>query len=191
MKAVAIIPARGGSRRIPRKNLMEFRGHPIIAYSIKAAQDSGLFGRIIVSTDDEEISEIAQDYEASAIIRPAHLAEDDVGTQRVVQHAIKICVNTDIACCIYPTAPLMSPADLHRAMDAVRTGSTYAFSVGTTPSLHDAGQFYMGWAWAFREGVPLIGTKTAMIEVDEDRDCDINTMDDWNRALEMHERMYG
>lgn len=191
MKSVAIIPARGGSRRIPRKNIRHFRGQPIIAYSIQAAKDSRLFDRIIVSTDDEVIAEVAQDHEASAIIRPDELAEDHIGTQQVMQHAMAFAQNFDIACCIYPTAPMMTPADLHRAMDAVRTGATYAFSVGAMPSLHDAGQFYMGWAWAFREGAPLIGTRTAMIEIDASRDCDINTPEDWARAEEMYERLYG
>lgn len=88
-RAVAVIPARGGSKRIPRKNIKPFHGKPLIAYSIEAALKSGLFEQVIVSTDDEEIAQIAQEYGAKVpFLRPKELADDYCGTQEVVSHAL-------------------------------------------------------------------------------------------------------
>ena len=86
MSAVAIIPARGGSRRILHKNIREFMGRPIIAYSIEAAQKSGLFEDIIVSTDSEEIAQVAANYDAHVSFRPPALCHNDIGTQEVMAH---------------------------------------------------------------------------------------------------------
>jgi len=109
---IAIIPARGGSKRIPRKNIKLFHGKPLIAYSIELAIESGLFERVIVSTDDHEIAEIAQQYGAEVpFIRPDELADDHTGTGDVVEHAIKYMQATgpqyDYLCTIYATAPLL------------------------------------------------------------------------------------
>ena len=179
MKIVAIIPARGGSTRILRKNIREFRGQPIMAYSIQAAQQSGLFDQIIVSTDDDEIAEVAQAYNADVIRRPAHLADNETGTQEVMRHAMNMVEDADIGCCIYATAPLLDPLNLHQGLCAIKAGAIFAFSVGTEPTLHDAGQFYWGNAWAFRNATPLIAPHTAMIPIAWNRDRDINTYDDW------------
>ncbi len=132
---VAIIPARGGSKRIPRKNIRPFAGRPIIAYSIIAAQNCGLFDRIVVSTDDAEIAAVARDYGAETpFVRPPELSDEHTGTLAVTGHALtwlaKHGCSAEIACCIYATAPFLTPEDLRRGYDdLIRTGKTYAFSV--------------------------------------------------------------
>ncbi len=114
---VAIIPARGGSKRIPRKNIRPFCGKPIIAWSIEAAIESQCFDRIIVSTEDEEIAEIAKRYGAEVpFMRPQTLADDYTGTIPVIRHSIEQLGNSlsadDPVCCIYPTAPFLRSEDL-------------------------------------------------------------------------------
>lgn len=106
---VAIIPARGGSKRIPRKNVRLFAGKPIIAHSIGAALDSGCFDRVIVSTDDAEIAAVAREWGAETpFVRPPELADDHTGTNAVVKHAINWLAEQGTpayyACCIYATA---------------------------------------------------------------------------------------
>lgn len=134
---VAVIPARGGSKRIPRKNIRPFAGKPIIAYSIAAARECGLFDRIIVSTDDEEIAGVARVFGAETPFRrPPELADDHIGTDPVTAHALTWLAdhgeNADFACCIYATAPFVQAADLRRGYDAlVGTGRSFAFAVTT------------------------------------------------------------
>jgi N-acylneuraminate cytidylyltransferase len=135
MSTVAIITARGGSKRIPRKNIRDFVGKPIISYPIRAALDSGLFERVIVSTDDAEIAAIARNHGAETpFMRPAELSDDHTATLPVVQHAIRWLQDNGQpvahACCIYPTAPFLTPEVLREGLDALRThGKDYAFSV--------------------------------------------------------------
>lgn len=112
MKSIAIIPARGGSKRIPRKNIKEFCGKPMIAWSIETALQSGLFEKVVVSTDDEEIAAIAQNYGATVPFqRPKHLANDHAATLPVMRHAVEWHLNQGLeleaVCCIYPTAPFL------------------------------------------------------------------------------------
>lgn len=132
---MAVIPARGGSKRIPRKNIRLFCGRPIIAYSIDAAMESGLFDRIIVSTDDQAIAEVAKDCGAEIpFMRPAELANDFASTVPVIRHAIEAmrAQNSyfDYVCCIYATAPFVTPVDLLRGWKILmETGAYYAFSV--------------------------------------------------------------
>ena len=114
MSNLAVIPARGGSKRIPRKNIKLFFGKPIIAYSIEAAQKSNLFDGIVVSTDDDEIRDISQSYGADVpFVRPESLADDHTGTLDVIKHAIQILeerhLDFENICCIYPTAPFLMP----------------------------------------------------------------------------------
>lgn len=114
---LALIPARGGSKRIPRKNIRPFRGKPMIAWSIEAAQAAGCFDRIVVSTDDEEIAAVACSHGAEVpFLRPAHLADDQASTQAVVLHALKWCEQQWLVpkavCCLYATAPFVQTADL-------------------------------------------------------------------------------
>lgn len=132
---LAVIPARGGSKRIPRKNIKLFCGKPMIAWSIEAAQQSGCFDQIVVSTDDAEIAEVARQCGAQVpFMRPAALSDDHTGTTAVIAHAIDWLSEQgqqpDQVCCIYATAPFLSADDLRRGLDVLTTtGSDYAFSV--------------------------------------------------------------
>ena len=132
---LAVIPARGGSKRIPRKNIKAFGGLPMIGWSIRAAIDSKCFDRIIVSTDDEEIAAVAKAHGAEApFIRPANLSDDHTGTIPVVAHSIGWQnqhgpAPTEV-CCIYATAPFVQAADLQRGLGVLTsTGADFAFSV--------------------------------------------------------------
>lgn len=135
MTNICIIPARGGSKRIPGKNIRPFLGKPIIAYSIEAALTAGVFDQVLVSTDSEEIAEIAQVYGALFWRRPAELADDHTGTQPVMRQALRaVARDGDLACCVYPTAPMMSPADLRLGLTALTKTTwspSFAFSVTT------------------------------------------------------------
>ena len=132
---LAIIPARGGSKRIPRKNIKPFGGQPIIAWAIRAAIESQCFGRIIVSTDDSEIADVAKIHGAEVpFIRPPELSDDHTGTIPVIAHAIewqnKHGKAVSEACCIYATAPFVQASDLRRGIQILKcTGADYAFSV--------------------------------------------------------------
>ena len=136
---LAVIPARGGSKRIPRKNIKDFCGLPMIAWSIQTAIRSGCFDRILVSTDDSEIASIAREYGAETpFIRPAELADDFSGTIPVVAHAIEwhnqnaSAVND--VCCIYPTAPFVTADDLQCGYELLHAGDfDYAFAVTSYP----------------------------------------------------------
>lgn len=132
---LAIIPARGGSKRIPRKNIKFFCGKPMIAWSIEAARLSGCFDRIIVSTDDDEIADVACAHGAEVpFMRPPELSDDHTGTIPVVAHAIdwinRNASPVGIACCLYATAPFVQAEDLQRGFDVLQqSGTDYAFSV--------------------------------------------------------------
>ena len=136
---LAVIPARGGSKRIPRKNIKEFCGKPMIAWSIEAALQSGCFDRIAVSTDDTEIAEVAQRFGAEVpFMRPAALSDDHTGTTAVIRHATEWFIQQgqqpEQVCCIYATAPFLSPDDIQRGLELLTaTGSDYAFSVTSYP----------------------------------------------------------
>ena len=136
---LAVIPARGGSKRIPRKNIKLFAGRPIIAWSIDAARDSGCFDRIIVSTDDAEIAEVARAAGAEVpFMRPMALADDHTGTIDVMRHAIEHESHRhptlEFACCIYATAPMLVPVDLRAALETLMAGDAdFAVSVTKYP----------------------------------------------------------
>lgn len=123
---VAIIPARGGSKRITRKNIRMFNGKPIIAWSILAAQMSGLFDSIVVSTDDKEIKGIAEEYDAIVpFVRPFDISDDNTPTAPVIAHAIKEINNLNqqkvkYACCIYPCSPFVLSNDLIKAFTLLK-----------------------------------------------------------------------
>lgn len=132
---IAVIPARGGSKRIPRKNIKLFCGKPMIAWSIEAARASGLFDHIVVSTDDAKIAEVAKEHGAEVpFMRPAALSDDHTGTSPVVAHAIEWYraqgQMPDPVCCIYATAPFVIAEDLQRGLQTLNdSGSDFAFSV--------------------------------------------------------------
>jgi pseudaminic acid cytidylyltransferase len=132
---IAVIPARGGSKRIPRKNIKLFGGLPMIAWSIRAANASHCFDHIIVSTDDDEIAQVAKAYGAEVpFIRPTELSDDHTGTIAVVAHAIawknsQGSPATDV-CCLYATAPFVEPSDIAQGYEVLQSsGADYAFSV--------------------------------------------------------------
>ncbi|MCQ6262011.1 pseudaminic acid cytidylyltransferase [Alcanivorax sp. MM125-6] len=133
--SVAIIPARGGSKRIPGKNIKPFQGRPMIAWSIRAALESGCFQRVIVSTDDEGIAKVAREWGAETpFMRPPELADDHTGTLPVIAHALQWLAGrgetVETACCLYATAPFVRPEDLRAGRDRLNRGDVdYAFSV--------------------------------------------------------------
>lgn len=155
---VAIIPARGGSKRIPKKNIRPFCGKPMIAYSIEAARESGLFERIIVSTDSQGISEVALQFGAEVpYVRPDEISGDRASTDEVVLHALQwfSAQGTDVeyACCLYATAPFVQPCYLQDGLKKLmQSGGTSAISVTTFPfpifrglRISDAGKLQMFW----------------------------------------------
>ncbi|PNG43620.1 CMP-N,N'-diacetyllegionaminic acid synthase [Pseudomonas fluorescens] len=132
MSNVAIIPARGGSKRIPRKNLLPFDGVPMIVRSIRTALESGLFDQVVVSTDDGEIADVARAHGAQVpFLRPADLADDFTGTAAVIVHALQQLPAFDYACCVYATAPLLQARYLRQGIELLEQhlDKSFAFSV--------------------------------------------------------------
>ena len=146
MKNIAIIPARGGSKRIPRKNIKPFMGKPILAYSIEAALESGLFSEVMVSTDDEEIAEIARHYGAKIpFMRSIETANDFAGTDDVILEVLKMYKargeEFDTLCCIYSTAPFVTAQKLLKAYTKLNSEinsvfTCVAYSYPVQRSLH-------------------------------------------------------
>jgi pseudaminic acid cytidylyltransferase len=159
MRNLAIIPARGGSKRIPRKNIKDFLGAPIISYSIKAALQSGLFEEVMVSTDDKEISKIAVKYGAMVpFYRSAETSSDFAGTLEVILEVVSDYVNQfnkefDLICCIYPTAPLIQAQHLKngldlllaRNFDSVFPAVAFGYPVWRGVEITDEGKTQMIW----------------------------------------------
>lgn len=133
--ALAVVPARGGSKRIPGKNLRDFCGRPMIAWSLAAAQEAGCFQRIVVSTDDEAIAETARGLGAEIpFARPAALADDHTPTAAVIAHAVEALGATGPVCCLYATAPFATGKDLRAGLGRLREGAArYVFPVTTFP----------------------------------------------------------
>ena len=150
---LALIPARGGSKRIPSKNIRLFYGKPILAYSIKAAMDSGCFDKIIVSTDDKETADIAREFGADVpFMRPVKISHDHATTADVIKHVIEWYQDTgidiELICNIYATAPFIEPADIRKGLELMQTDPTasYAITVTSFP-------FPIQRAMAIRNGV--------------------------------------
>jgi len=136
---ICVIPARGGSKRIYKKNIKDFLEKPIISYSIKAALSSKLFDRVIVSTDDENIAKVSKEYGAEVpFVRPKELSDDFTSTNDVVQHAINWFLEHDIeidyVCCIYATAPLIKVSYLRQGLELLKNSNQlFAFSATSFP----------------------------------------------------------
>lgn len=133
--SICVIPARGGSKRIPRKNIRDFCGKPMIAWPIQAAIDSGCFVRIVVSTDDDEIAAVAEGCGAEAPFRrDRELADDHMPTVPVIANAIKrlnIPEQTPV-CCLYATSPFVAPTDLRAGLDQLKeSGAPFVLGVTT------------------------------------------------------------
>jgi len=136
---ICIIPARGGSKRIPRKNIKNFNGKPIIAYSIEAALKSKCFDKIIVSTDDEEIASVAKNYGASVpFVRPDNLSDDYATDSVVIRHAIDSIENNQLikyVCYLYATAPFIQSHIIKKALKQLKDSeSSFCFGVTTFAS---------------------------------------------------------
>lgn len=137
---VVIIPARGGSKRIPGKNIKLFAGKPMIAYSIEAARNTGLFDRIIISTDSEEVAVVAREYGAETpFVRPPELADDFATTADVVLHALDWLAGhgqePERVCCLYATAPFVQSDFLRQGHDLLlRSGAASVFTVASFPT---------------------------------------------------------
>lgn len=158
MSTICLIPARGGSKRIPRKNVRIFAGQPMIVHSIHAAQAAGIFDQILCSTDDEEVADMAREAGAEVPFRrPAEWATDFATTDQVLQHALRWLAEQGkparYACCLYATAPFVRGSDLARGLSLLReSGAITAFSVTTFPypifralRVNDRGRLEMYW----------------------------------------------
>ncbi len=152
MKSIAIITARGGSKRVPRKNIKEFCGKPILAYSIEAAKSSGCFDTVMVSTDDEEIAEIAKEYGAEVpFYRSPETSNDYATTSDVLLEVIdeyeKRGAQYDILCCIYPTAPFITAEKLRDGVALLQNGTAdtvipmVSFSYPPQRAYHQVGDY--------------------------------------------------
>jgi pseudaminic acid cytidylyltransferase len=140
MRAICVIPARAGSKRVPRKNIRPFHGVPMLHRAIDAAARSGVFTEIIVSTEDEEVAAIARAGGAAVpFVRPAELADDFTGTTPIIAHAVRaldaLGPAPALVCCLYATTPLLAPGDLARGRAALLQGGDldFAFSATTFP----------------------------------------------------------
>lgn len=158
MKNLCIIPARGGSKRIPRKNVKPFLGKPMLAYSIEAALATGLFDEVMVSTDDEEIAEVARQYGAKVpFMRSAETANDYAGLNDVIVEVDKTYIargmEFDNICCILSTAPLLQPMDIIHAYDILKEGKfecvypivEFSYPILRSLSLDAEGHLMMNW----------------------------------------------
>ena len=137
---LCVIPARGGSKRIPRKNIKRFAGKPMITFAIEAAQASGLFDHILISTDDEDIAEIGRQWGAEVpFMRPHELADDHTPTVPVMVHAIEawesLGWNVDMLCCIYPCVPFIQVGDLVAGLNLLEgCDAKFSFPVTKFPA---------------------------------------------------------
>lgn len=180
MNRVCIIPARGGSVRIPRKNIKEFKSVPMLRFPIEVAQQSGLFDLVIVSTDDDEIASLAYDCDASVWRRPT--SDADKGTQQIAADVLLDLPRVIAACVVYPCSPMLRAADLREAAKWATLSGQLAVSHLPTG---DAGCYYFGDRRMFGG----IVTSVLKVPVDPRRFIDINTMEDWQRAESMYEAL--
>lgn len=137
-RSVALIPARGGSKRLPRKNALPFAGRPMLAWTVEAAREAELFDEVLLSTDDDEYAQIGETFGAKILRRPAHLADDRAGLIDVVKHALEGAASgADLICLLLPNCPLRRSDDIRRAGHAmVEDGGDALLSVvsfGWTP----------------------------------------------------------
>lgn len=130
LRALAVIPARGGSRRIPQKNLAKFCGTPALAHVVRIARESAVFERVAVSTDDPAIASCAENSGADVIWRPAHLADDDTPLQPAVVHAMEAKPETDLVCLLLATAVLLKPTRLAAAYNMLSEDPTLEYVIG-------------------------------------------------------------
>lgn len=217
MKSLAMITARGGSKRIPGKNKKEFCGKPILAYSIEAALGSGVFDEVMVSTDDDEIASLAQHFGARVPFRrSARTAGDFATTDEVIAEVLeeyrRLEQEPESFCCIYPTAPFLTPSRLKEAMglldvhESVLPVTAFSYppqrgfvvkdgcvvrwmpqyetarSQDLEKIYHDAGQFYACRTEAFLRGMTTDVADMVPLVLPESEVQDIDTPEDWKLA---------
>jgi pseudaminic acid cytidylyltransferase len=178
---VAILPARGGSVRVPRKNIRDFMGKPMLQWPIEAAHGSGLFDHIVISTDDQEIADLAPSLGCSY-----HWREPDdgsMGTQGLAAIVLGSLQEGDQACVIYPCSPMLRAGDLIASHRLLTPRVQWVVSWLEDEDV-DAGCLYWGRAWSFLQRNPLT-ERQAHYPADPARFIDINTFDDWARAESM------
>ena len=160
MSTVALIPARGGSKRLPRKNILDVAGRPLLAYSIETAKKSGLFDHLYVSTEDDEIAAVAEQYGAELIERPACIAEDRSSVVEVCLHALEVHSEIEQMCCIYPTSFLLQMQILEEAYEILNTTDDVDFVMGVSEyeyspvqALRADNNGYLSYMWPEWQGI--------------------------------------
>jgi N-acylneuraminate cytidylyltransferase len=186
---LAVIPARGGSQRIPRKNIKKFHGKPIMAYSIELAHEC--YMTPVVTTDDKEIASIARNYGAKVFWRGPGLEldhdEGGVGTQAVAQEVFAELGKDDwFGCVIYPTAPLLTPMNIYQCTALLHAYRDQSYVYSVDDMLRDTGGFYFGYTQHFIDEVPLEGNSIRVVT----GDIDINTPEDWDEAERIYRERY-
>ena len=205
-KIIAVITARKGSKRIKNKNIINFFGKPLIAYSITTAKKSNLFSKVFVSTDSLKIKKIAEEYGAEIpFLRKKKLSDDFSGTSEVVADFIKkMNYENYIICCIYPTAPLMRKKDLKKGLNLM-SSNNYTFSANTTNeikgntfniknnfiskivkknkelnknTLIDSGQFYWATAQTWIKRKKIVNVGVSIIKIPKKYAKDLNDLND-------------
>lgn len=192
---ICVIPARGGSTRIPGKNMKLFHGKPILQYSIEKARESGVFGKVIVSSDCRETLDFAKSQGALIWPRIGALSKDEVGTQDVTLDVVtyqKHITVFEYVCCLYATAPLMDVQALRSGLELLKIYPElhFAYAAGDVDGQRvHAGQFYWSRTSSLIKGLQLDEVPTGYIHVPPNRLCDINTQQDWERAEQMYESL--
>jgi len=223
---IAIIPARGESKRIPRKNIKLFHGTPVIAYAISTARESEVFHDIYVSTDDMEIAKLAISFGANVLpLRSKELSNDKATTLEVMKDAV-LKLDSELpyvenVCCLYPVTPLLTPTALVSSLQILEEGEIdYVLSAmrvsespyrsfilddakaikllfpeysetrtqDLRPAYQDAGQFYWGKKNSWKSGLPILLSKTTILELPFGSVVDVDTLSDWERAEELFQQ---
>lgn len=160
MTTAALIPARGGSKRLPRKNILDLGGKPMLAYPIGAALATGLFDYVYVSTEDAEIARVAERHGATVIERPAEIAEDRSTVVQVCMHALEMLPEVNLLCCIYATAVLLKPESIMAGFRLMREHPETDFVMGVSEFEHAPVQAlkedkngYLSYMWPEWKGV--------------------------------------
>ena len=160
MKTIAIIPARGGSKRLPRKNVLKLNGQPMLSYPIRTAKASGLFDEVYVSTEDAEIADVARQFGAEVIERPVQISEDRSTVVEVCLHALEVLPNVELMCCIYATAVLLTPNTLGASRALLDQKPEANFVMGVSEYMHPPVQAlvadecgYLSYMWSEWSGM--------------------------------------
>ncbi len=160
MSTIALIPARGGSKRFPRKNLAVVNGLPMVAYAIRTAKAAGVFDRIMVSTEDAEVIDVAKEHGAEVIERPVNIAQDRSTVAEVCVHALEMVPGVELMCCIYATAVLIKPGSLVASHAIIAADETTDHLMGVSEYEHPPVQAlksdqngYLAYMWPEWRGI--------------------------------------